>query len=448
MPEQQTVDDIFLFIRKGFEELRAFASSVEDEEIETRLCRIKETAESVGSKPKKRPPPMEIYLNQWNDYVSGRSKELTPGAVRYLCWEPQVATTEKFIHCVQTSETSLSPRALQGIVHSCHQRWEDRFAKGPVVKAVRKKISEYEGLSQTIGKWKENLGLILHPDAPDSLSARFIRSQKPLVEFIQEWHLDEQSPFAQEMVRCATEWCREHLDALPKSQYEGAKDLLFSQLLPWRGWDIPAFKDQVSKLILDRRFERIQGSLIPFVLNNREMGDPRLRWNRPKWLNYEAAKRRLIGMLCKEDIAFFFDHVIPSSEDRQRRKQFWLDYVDHCTSSRPLLGRTDRIRLKPVLQQYNLSLGRFGELRSSQNSAFLLQFDNIVVVDFSRIGACFIYDCRDFEKVIPDFWDRDYFTESVLKQDNHIARIIHISTRHSDWRSDARHVLAAQGIRP
>jgi hypothetical protein len=449
MSEQQKLEDIFWFIKKSLSDLRTFASSTNDDNIEVRLQQLKATSENVGAKPKKRPPPMEIYMGEWGNYVAGHSKSLSRGAIRYLCWEPEIATTEKFLNSVESSSVELSPRALQGLVRSCHQLWSNSLVTAPPFKKIRSLIQKYSGLNQVLRKWKLNLDQVLDAHAPYSLSTHFVRNGGSLTKFFEDWHFDTQSRFVQEMVCSATGLCRDQLGAGSKNSEPDMVEILFAELLPWRGWDVSDFKNHLSNLILERCFDRIQGQLLSFILSHKDLGDPRLPRNRQKWLAVpQAAIARLLELLCREDISFFFDHVIPTSQDRQNRKQFWLQYVRRCTASRPLLSFDDRIRLKPVLQQHKLTVGHFGELRTRYNSAFLLRFDNITVVDFSIVGACFIYDSREFQRVIPDFWARDSFTESGLKRGSYIDRIIHRKTANSDWRTEARQVLAAHGIRP
>lgn len=450
MPErQQSLDEIFLFIKKGVGDLRTFVSSIDEQYLEVRLQRLRETADNVGAKPKVRPPPMEIYLREWEEYAARRSDELSRGALRYLCWEPAVAPTHVFLNYILRSQMGLDPRSLQGLVRSCHQRWDTSFARSPILGLVKRLISEHDGLNQTLTKWRSNLECILGPDAPHLLASRFVASDKSLTQFLEEWHLDTQSPFVQQLVSHSTELCREELAGGREATLGKAIDLLFTQFLPWEGWELSEFKNQVSNLILESHFGKIQDLMLPFILGHKELGDPRLPRNRQKWLGIQqAAIARLLELLCKEDIAFFFDHVIPTSRDRQNRKQFWLQYVSRCTASRPLLGSNDRIRLKPVLQEKKLTVGHFGNLKASDNSTFLLNFNNITVVDFSKIGACFVYHKKDFEKIMSDFWANRAITEQELKQGPYIARILHITTPNRDWRNEARQILATHGIRP
>jgi hypothetical protein len=180
-----------------------------------------------------------------------------------------------------------------------------------------------------------------------------------------------------------------------------------------------------------------------FVLAHKDVGDPRLPRNRKNWdpISREAVTR-FVEMLCREDIVFFFDYVYSTESDRQQRKQFWLRYVARCIASRPLLTPSDKVRLKSM---FGTKVGQPGEIRSATNSAFLLDFGEITIVEFSRIGACYIYESRAFKEMVLDFWTSRPFPERVLKRQGlMLKRIIHSGR----WQEEARNVLAQWGIRP
>jgi len=60
------------------------------------------------------------YVLDWQRYLLEPQQRLAPRAVRYLCWEPSVATDTRFQTYLDTEVGTLSSRSLQGLVWCCH----------------------------------------------------------------------------------------------------------------------------------------------------------------------------------------------------------------------------------------------------------------------------------------------------------------------------------------
>jgi hypothetical protein len=85
----------------------------------------------------------------------------------------------------------------------------------------------------------------------------------------------------------------------------------------------------------------------------------------------------------------------------------------------------------------------------SDTSAFLLDFGEVLVVEFSKVGnACYIYQKRAAKELIPDFWTTEPFHASGgkgLKQSALAAERI----RHTaGWQDELSMILARHGVRP
>ena len=140
-------------------------------------------------------------------------------------------------------------------------------------------------------------------------------------------------------------------------------------------------------------------------------------------------------------------HVLPDRKDPHFRKEFWLRYVNQCIS-RPLLCSDDRYRLQVYLRETHSKVSHFGNIIGI-NSAFILDFGKVVVVEFSRIGACYIYSAEQFKSEVPNIWSNNTYRETNLKnKSNSLDRIIHRITTNINWRDDAARILARYGIRP
>ena len=445
---QVSFDDLFSLIKKSIKDLNNFSGNISQQPIEELLLNLKSTMENIGSKVSKRPPPLEKYMQQWSEFISKRRDDLDKGTVRFLCWEPSVATNQYFLDYLLNSEIDLSKRSLEGLVRSCHQKWDDPFPESPILAKVRSLIRQYDGSSPVLVKWKRNLEVILSPKAHELISSDIIQQNKTVHACVDEWYLEAITPFVHKFVKSAINKCREKIGS---SNWAGP--LLFNELLQWPGWGtwLTDFKQKIGELILHPLVatSNIQENLLHFILTHKDLGHPLLPANRGKWMGVNPNSRnRVLEWLSTLDISFFFDRVFPPGTDRQHRKEFWLRYVGRCTATRPILRKDDILQFKADLQKDKLRFAHFGRIQSNTNSAFLLAFGNITVVEFSRVGACYIYESEIFKKILPDFWTTNHITEGALKDKNRcIKRIRHINTYTIDWRDDTRRILAMYGIR-
>ncbi|MBF0506354.1 MAG: hypothetical protein HQL09_05920 [Nitrospirae bacterium] len=267
-----------------------------------------------------------------------------------------------------------------------------------------------------------------------------IKDFKTIKEHTELWGIDIQSAFFKDnaMVN-AVHRCRKNINLC---RY------LFEELLAWQLWGNTVFKNMVRKFILDDFFnnETARETLQKFILSDNRLGDPRLPRNNRNWLDVDSESRnRFLQWLSAEDIGFFFENVLPDKEDPHKRKTFWLSYVPRLISSRPFLCFEDETRLSPILRD-NIKVGHFGKIQGG-NSAFILDFGRLKVVEFSRVGACYIYTEKEFNKIVPDLWSIRPFTEGGLRDKLRcLGRIRHLITYNVDWRREVVKILASHGV--
>ena len=142
-----------------------------------------------------------------------------------------------------------------------------------------------------------------------------------------------------------------------------------------------------------------QEALSKLVLSDPRLGDPRLSRNTKNWLGMAKPHQRFLQWLSRADMNFFFEHVLPDGQDPHRRKAFWLRYVTRVKRSRPLLNHDDEARLRAIMRSQQEKMGHFGHVRGRESSAFLLDFGEVVVIEFSQGGECLLYlyetECRE-----------------------------------------------------
>jgi hypothetical protein len=97
-----------------------------------------------------------------------------------------------------------------------------------------------------------------------------------------------------------------------------------------------------------------------------------------------------------------------------------------------------------AMQKMGEHVGHFGRVRG-QTSAFMLDFGTLLVVEFSTVGAAYVYEKHATSEVIADFWALQPFSESQLKQRQLcLERIVH----RPGWQGEMAGILARYGIRP
>lgn len=416
-----------------------------------RLTGLCEAVAALGqARPAQRVHCPEEYVQQWNDFLEGRTESLMPRAVRYLCWQPEVAADKTFQYYLDHEHIPLNARSLQGLVRSCHSRWSPEFAKGQVVTRIRDRLEAYKGGNRVLQRWRENSTVVLGPKGAELLGVDMLQRVSAIKSHCEHWGIsDETSAYVQAAVSHASQVCRDQIDRVPEM-----RRYLLDELLPWKGWPPGEFKSEVSQTVLHpaaSKVAEVRESVTRYVLNDPRLGDPRLPHNRLNWTGLGEGEQRVIEWLSQLDIVFFFESVLTKDTDRQGRKAFWLRYVPSVVKSRPLLNRNDRFRLETTLRKNGRGLATVGSI-SATPSAFLLDFGKILVVEFSEVGRCYFYDASTFAKIVPDFWISQPLNGVALKKlDLCITSVVHRKSKSAwhggGWEEAASQILAQFGIR-
>lgn len=389
------------------------------------------------------------YKNQWELYLNRKCLSLELRAIRYLCWEPDIATDSRFQHIIDTENVRMSAQSLQGLVRSCHARWTESFSNGSLVVRVKDRIKNYIGPNRLLRKWQSALFVVLGQGGPKEIAGRMVQEKLEIHSFCSSWGVDPQTPYFQEAIKHVVNLCRSQL-----KQKTELRKYLIQQIFPWSDWKVEALKIQIGETILHpavNELPEFQESLKAFVLKNTQLGDPRLPRNRMNWIGVsDQARIRFIQWLSITDVKFFFEHVLPPGEDPHCRKPFWLEYVPRIIMSRPLLNRDDEFRLQGTIRRIGGQIGNYGFIAGA-TSAFLLDFGSILIVEFSKPGnACYIYEKTAVGKLIENFWNNTPFLidrgdfKLCLKQKTYIGRVVH----RDGWEEEMSQILAHHGVRP
>jgi hypothetical protein len=282
--------------------------------------------------------------------------------------------------------------------------------------------------------------LIVGASAPSNLGRWISAELREIGEAAKHWSVDAQSEFFVGALSTALADARESWASAARN-----REYIGETLLPWEGWPVSQFREILSDCIVDQDAARpeIQAILTKFIRIDQRVGDPRLPANHVNWLGMAAkARQRVIEWLSRADIGFFFDHAFPRQSDRHRRKSFWLRYVQQVRMSRPLLNPEDR----SLLRNADLSGASFGNL-SGTSSAFVLDFGALCVIEFNRVGACYVFPRTAAEQIVQDLWTAE-LREADLKRRELLPDETYRVVHRPGWEDKLQRLLAIHGVRP
>lgn len=388
----------------------------------------------------------EEYLRYWSKFQKQKIAEIPPRVRRFLCWEPNIGESFEFLTFLKNLNEPISANSLQGLVYARHSKWSSENAQAKELALVRSAVLKYQGRNRLINKWRENIDLILSPISPKIASKKMFFAQQSVSLFCGDWGINEQTAFVSETVaECARLCFKQFADV---NINDDGSDYFINEILDWENYELNVYKAIVSQTILTVKFlkdEKFQEKVVEHIIADDRLSDPRLPNNSQNWVGIEAeARTRILQLLSRADIVFFFDQVMTGYDDRHGRKNFWLRYISSLKQSRPLLNGGDKLRLYSVLRRQGKKMLHFGETKGQQ-SAFLLDFGAILVIEFNGVGACYIYEEVSRKRLFHDIYTDEAFTDGKLKQPYYAAERV---SHRGDWQWRLSYILSQYGIRP
>lgn len=375
------------------------------------LERLRQVVEEVGqNRPARAVSCPEEFILQWKRFTARQGEAPGLRGLRYLCWHPEISVSASFRELLQEIQFEFRARSIQGLVRSCHMEWGPEVRRrGGAMEFASNCLRAYRGPNRVLGRWRANEHVILDHEAfaADMLAAkRSPRDQCAL------WGVEPQSEFTLSAVECAAERIRAARAKIPATSL---RDIIF-----WDGWGLRRFKQQVSYTLLLKNVEQRLDlpELKALILHDARLRDPRLPANQKNWVGVNKDAHDLfIRWLAADDIEFFFEHVLPKGQDPHGRKPFWLSYLHHVTRSRPLLSENDHFRLKRLEARTESRWASFGRITHPTTSAFMLDFGNVLVVEFSQPGnGCYCFGRELANTVVPDFWNEGAFERAAFRR--------------------------------
>jgi len=373
---------------------------------------------------------------------------------RTLCCADEFAVQPTFVQALQSSPEYLKrSRCLYAMVNSYFNRWREMPAPGELEFLLKNAIAQHPRGSPAIKIWR---------------SAQFLFSAEA-VEKLAGFVVDHRSKIETELklqyvglvtrLGLMTHARTAQLASQRFRQMESDSDEQTSlRYLEWMIKDVlsetlmpGSLHAAVGSLILSRSAERaesFQQTLRSYVQSCPRLGDPRLRQCAPNWRDMDPdARLRFLSWLAKENILFFFNTILPRSDENRRRADFWLRYHKQIKDFQVAISEQDLWKLKANKSTADLPL--HSRVTQASTSAFLMKFqgqgNEFVVVEFSETGnAAYIYERAAFESKNVNLRTPYFQLNGHLKHDGRADRILHLG----NWESPAGQKLAELGIRP
>jgi hypothetical protein len=187
--------------------------------------------------------------------------------VRYLCWDPDVATDGRFLSYLDGEYADLNRWWLQGLVRSCHTYWSPEFVTGPSIKKVQRRLANFQGTNPLLLRWKDASSMILGPSGHREFAAYMIENLHTIKACCDEWGVDEQTGYVAEAVRQVVRYCHE---GMGRSSIFG--HYLLDELLFWAKWPLSDFKAEVGATILHPAVAEIREPLTNLILLDTRLG--------------------------------------------------------------------------------------------------------------------------------------------------------------------------------
>lgn len=374
---------------------------------------------------------------------------------RVLCCDEETSVRGEFVAALEKHPERLRrARCIYGLVNGYFAGWRSMAAPERLEGVLRRCLERNSGSNLVLTKLRKHPELF-SPEAATFLATKIVTEQIKVEEVLErhlvgpvtklgiaargEVALSACARFRREEKQKDSEWSLHFLKWLTEQ--------VLTDLTPQ---DI--FARVISSLILSESAkicEPFQHALKTYVQTHKRLGDPRIRESEPNWRFMEAeARQRYLSWLARDSILFFFNTILPNTNENRRRKDFWLRYHDRIRDFQVAVSQADAWKVRA--NQYKSDLFCYSQIDHPSTSAFLMQFkgwggEQYVVIEFSENGnAAYIYKLADFHGNRLSLRSSRFPSLSCLKFDK-TDRIFHTA----DWETRTAHRLSSEfGIMP
>lgn len=395
-----------------------------------------------------KPPIDENLVRQWTEAVStGKTSEIPNRTIRFLSWEPEIVHSGPYINELETRSIPVGRSLSKGLAHSIMAKWHSGNT-ATATDFLKNAISR----SGTTSYLEKVAPFVLDRQGPYRIADQLTNQLGDLSTVISEFFglMASSSEYATAVLYAVIE--RSYSKVLSANIQE--RSWFYNQILANVNKDaLLKCLEMVVSAIDQNQDDGAKEELKRFVLFHPNLGDPRLPGYEGNWPRDHAVTTKVIEWLSQSDIRFFFDLFIEKKSDNQGRKQFWLKYAHRVRGSRVIVSDYDQHRFaRPItaMKQKSGTSNLFATLaeRTEKSTAFMMDFGNVIVVEFSQSGhACYYYPSNSNFKFLQRavFWNTSSFSISDLKRKGLCPKPL----RHVlGWEQNFSNELARFGLRP
>ncbi|MDE0428106.1 MAG: EH signature domain-containing protein [Candidatus Poribacteria bacterium] len=387
-------------------------------------------------------PEKESLRQVYRQFIKTPSRKLSSEfdsirRIRQLAWtltyaeneEPRIVDTPKLKSALHLIESRFRISMLYGIFNALLQAWDTPNA-GELRSFLKKQLNGYTGSQKFVQKLKMNIGWYCEENGATNLAMYLIRSPNRLSDV---WTFLELPNYMHSYAYFSAV-------ATAYTTFNNQIDIKHVK-------DVIEFvkkhdNDKVNRGILSKLIEKLRTDAAEnlrqpvqsYVLQ--EWQDPRIAGADIRWRDIPDGARQIFTQwLTKEDLRFFFDVVAKACNDQKfaYRKAFWLAYFEHITFCRPVLHRDAEYLFgkDPKALQYYRDR-RPAELKGGNRNkhAFIIRMGDFTFVEFSTVGACYVYHNADLPF---ELGDSEYHITELSSKRFAEERVIHNGSERYSW---------------
>lgn len=388
----------------GRSSLAAFAPEQACHQLSTAVRKLRDKATTVPSIR----PKVEIRTILAKFAAADYDLDVLDGQeFRALCCTEETAVQPEFVAALEKAPERLkNARCVFGLVTAYFALWRTITNPERLERLLRNRLDADAGKNLILRKWRSSPELF-RASADDFLARAICKVPDTVEDVLKQYIIAPVSKLGLAVrAKTAEVACqsfrtgeRAHDEQVCVEFLKWMTESVLSDLVP-----MEVFADAISCLIESNaavRWDSFQNLLKPYVLKHKRLGDPRTREGALNWRFMSAdANRRYLSWLARDSINFFFNTILPNTNENRSRRDFWLQYHDRIKDFQVAVSEADARKVKA--NQHKSDLLYHSRIDHPTTSAFMMQFEgwgtDYIVIEFSESGnAAYIYKRGDLE---------------------------------------------------
>lgn len=365
----------------------------------------------------------------------------SPRRTRRLAWAltysepnlPRIVDTLELRDALKLIEDRFRMSQLHGVFNALLRAW-DAWGANLLRTFVRRHLSNYDGRRRFVQNLRANMAWYCEEDGATQLAMRLLRDHVKLWDVWSHLKLPNQMRDYCYFGIVGMAYVKKLFERNHHLNQETVVDIIeFVKRHGNNNASRAIMSGTIEKLGIDAS-DDLRQPVKSYVVE--KWKDPRITGNVANWGGVSNEARQIFTRwITVEDIRFFFDAVANACNDSkfEYRKAFWLQYLEHISYCRPVLGRYVHrlLRNNPqALEYYRKRQPATLTGGNSDQHAFIIQMGDYTFVEISTDGACYVYDNSScpFE-----LGDSQYHLSELRNQTQCVYRQPHIGSERHYW---------------